>query len=89
MTRAEFIKKQTKALTKIIRDCQETITVAESWADNRPEEAPLDCEPERVLMSKAKAALAALEAWDMPTYGRLSVEMAAYAKRTVAEGHHS
>ena len=44
-------------LKKIIRDCKDTIVVAESWADNRPNERPLDCEPERIMRDLASECL--------------------------------
>jgi hypothetical protein len=50
-----------KRLLKVIRQTSQVITDIESWNDNRPDAPPIDCEADRVMLAKARAALAA---WD-------------------------
>lgn len=50
-----------RCLRKVIRDSQEILTVVESWNDNRAEEAPFDCEVEKVMLPVFRRMLHAVE----------------------------
>ena len=43
-------------LQKIIDDARQFIIDVQSWNDNRPDEEPMDCEPERVVLQLAETA---------------------------------
>lgn len=65
-----------KRLQGIIDECQQMINDALSWNDSRPEEPPLDCEQEQVMLAMAKDA-APLVRWkylnsesDLTSYNR-------------------
>ena len=42
-------------LQRIIDESRQFIIDAQSWNDNRPDEKPIDCEPERVVLSLAES----------------------------------
>ena len=44
-----------------LEDCDDMILMADSWADNRPEEPPLDVEPCRIIHFYAQKMLDAID----------------------------
>lgn len=80
MRRTVTIGSMRRSLRRLIRDAQESVDIGVAWARLRPEEKAIDVEVERVILAKAKAALAALEANQMDLYGRLTGDLADYAR---------
>lgn len=74
-----------RRLEKIIRNCDESIAICQSWNDNRSEHSPMDCEPERIIRRTALACLGALNRDDRNLHARLSHELAEYAEKVLAE----
>ena len=68
-----------RRLRKIIRELEQSIRDASYWNSINPDEQPVDFEPERVMLAKARACLAAWRAGDRKLWTRLSDELAAYA----------
>lgn len=65
-----------KRLESIIEECRQAICDGESWADNRPEEKPIDIEGFRVIKMKATACLAANNEGDFRRMAELLSELA-------------
>lgn len=68
-------------LRRIKRDCEDQIAIAEWWAENRSECEPLDCEPERVMLFKANACLAA---FGTEAFSALVDDLVAYSNGVTA-----
>lgn len=64
-----------KRLKKIRRECRQIINDIEWWNRNRTDSEPIDCEPERIMLAKADAAI---KAWGKPEFGDLCTEVAKY-----------
>lgn len=70
-------------LRKIIREREDMIATVEWWNKNRTDAPPMDCEPERVMLKKARECRAA---WgDRDKYARIAGEMAEYATRAMRD----
>lgn len=80
MARKVTIQSMTRDLRGLIRDTEQVIRDVQWWNQHRAEEGPLDCERERVFLSKARGALAAINRGDMAEHSRLVSEMTAYAE---------
>jgi hypothetical protein len=69
-----------RRLQRIIDETQQLIWDIESWCDNRPDQPPIDCEADRVVLSIAKKAAAQWDAGDIDaaqaTMAHLSSEAA-------------
>ncbi len=63
-------------LGEIIRGCRQMIAAGESWADNRPEEQPIDIEWFRTTLATAERALQAVNDGDMELAEQLGNELA-------------
>lgn len=50
-------RRMLKYLPRMIRELEDFIATAQWWNSNRPDAAPLDCEPEQVLLPKIRKAL--------------------------------
>lgn len=71
-------------LVKILRASEQTITDVASWNENRPDEAPMDCEPERIMAEAARRGIAAWDRGDMEAFGQIAAELAAYGRKMLA-----
>jgi hypothetical protein len=60
---------------RIICECEQLIRDVEWWNRNRPNDPPMDCEPERVLLPVARQCLAAWDAGDSVKAGVLAAKM--------------
>lgn len=63
-------------LRQIADKCRQAILDGESWADNRPEEPPIDIEPFRVTLAQAERGLRAWDRGDRKGLQRLAEEWA-------------
>jgi hypothetical protein len=68
-------------LDKIIREANQLITDINSWNDNNPNEQPIDCEPERVVLDLASRCQQAWDFKDFERHGKLADELAEYVTR--------
>ena len=63
----------------ILREANQVIVDAESWADNRPDEEPLDVEDLYVIRDAARKCLERLNANDWPGFCQASDYLAELA----------
>jgi len=71
-----------KRLRKVRRECLQIIVDIEYWNTHRTEHPPFDCEPEKVMVAKIDAAIAA---WGTPSFDGLCDEVVGYADCVRAE----
>jgi hypothetical protein len=70
MLHKEALRRIRRRLRRIVAHARETIAIGESWADNRPEERPLDFEWARIDLHHALACLRALDGGDLREISR-------------------
>ena len=67
-------------LLTIVRCCEQNIRLADWWNANHPDESPMDSEFERVVISKARQALEAMDSGDDARFAKARNELADYAR---------
>lgn len=73
-----------RRLRKMIRGFEQIIIDVESWNENRPDEPPLDCEVERVMLTLAKQARDAIINHDPVKAAKIMGRMLEYGERVLA-----
>ena len=74
-----------RRLRKVIADCEESIRQYELRHAAQPDERPFDCEPERVILHKARIALGYLTSNEWDKYTQASTDLASTAERFALE----
>lgn len=69
----------------ILRECEQLVRDAQAWNALHPGHEPLDVEPERVMASKCRAALAMAERGDADAFRACIRDLAEYGARVIAE----
>lgn len=78
MSRERLRRRIIRNLRKMIRISQENIAIVEWWNTHRTEHPPLDCEPDRIVVSLARRTLAAFVAGDRPAEEAAAKELNRY-----------
>lgn len=84
MTREQFKARMRRKNMKLRGEFEQMIRDVDSWNENRTDAPPMDCGPERVLLSLVNQSIAAIDRDDMDEHTRLSKEMVAQAERMCA-----
>jgi hypothetical protein len=71
-----------KRLAKLRKIVEENIATAEWWADNCPEERPIDCEADRVALAKIDACI---RAWGSERFSPLVDDLHAFSQAIARE----
>lgn len=79
----------TDRIKRVIRQCEQIIRDIEWWNTHRTDTEPLDCEPERVMLSIARPCLEAMEAGDSERAHELSLQLRDYAEQLLIDPHPS
>ena len=76
-----------KSARRILHNTEEQIRIVEWWNNHRLDEAPMDCEGERLLADLTRRHIAALKRDDVEEASALSNAMLAQAEATAHERH--